>query len=92
MEIQIKTNVGLPEIPAQVQMPPGTLRDLLLKVFGSLKFAHEIIDPKTGEMKFEGLFEVRLNNVSCHSLEQGLDTVLRDGDAVHVNLMVFGGG
>jgi hypothetical protein len=92
MEIKIKTNVGLPEMPRQVQVPPGTLKDLLLKVFGSLKFSHEIIDPKTGEMKFEGVFEVRLNNISCHSLEQGLATDLCDGDTVHVNLMVFGGG
>ena len=92
VKIYIKTNVGVPEIPPEVEVAPGTLRDLLLNVLGGLKLGREIIDPATGAMNLEGLFEVRLNSISSHSLEQGLDVELHDGDVVGVNLMVFGGG
>lgn len=92
MKIHIKTNVGLPEVGSEMEMDGGTLRDLLLQVFTRLGMAQKFVDRKTGEMNFEGLFEVRLNNVSYHSLEEGLDRPLKDGDEVQINLLLFGGG
>lgn len=92
MNIYIKSNVDLPEVPDRVEMEAGTLRDLLLLVFRPLHFVDEIIDRKTGEIKLEGFFEVRLNNTSSHALTHGLDEELRDGDTVQINLLVFGGG
>jgi molybdopterin converting factor small subunit len=82
MLTRTKTTVNIPEVPSEVAMETGTLRDVFKKVFGNTHFAKEIIDPRTGEISFDSLFDVRLNDVPYYTLSQGLDTELRDGDTV----------
>jgi hypothetical protein len=60
MRIRIKTTVNIPEVPSEVAMGTGTLRDVFKKVFGNTHFAKEIIDPRTGEISLDSLFDVRL--------------------------------
>jgi hypothetical protein len=92
MKIRIKTTVHMPEVPGEVEIESGTLRDVLVKLLAGISVGSEIIDPSTGEMKLEGLFEVYLNNVSHNSLPEGLGACLRDGDTVTLSLILLGGG
>lgn len=92
MKIRIETTVNMPEVPAEVEMGPGTLRDVLTRLFTGARVADQIIDPKTGEMKMEGFFNVALNKESYHSLPDGLETSLRDGDVLTLSLILLGGG
>jgi hypothetical protein len=92
MKIYITTPINIPEVPSEVEMESGTLRDLLKKVFGHVHFSKEIIDPKTGEFNDDGIFEARLNGVSYYNLPSGFDTRLNDGDTITLSLMMLGGG
>ncbi len=92
MVITITTNVAMPEIPGQVEMVEGSLRDLLLRLFAAMQATRELVNVETGEMNIEEFFEIRLNGGSCHSLPRGLDTALHDGDGVQISLILFGGG
>jgi len=92
MKILVKTTVHMPEVPPEIEMEGGTLRDLLFRLFKGTSVERELIDPTTGEMKLEGLFEVALNNVPHNSLPQGLDTPLHDGDIMKLSLILLGGG
>jgi hypothetical protein len=92
MKIRTKTNVHIPDIPAEVEMASGTLRDALLKIFAGTYFAGEIIDPDTGDLKFDALWDVRVNDVPHHRLSADLETELHDGDTVGFSLILLGGG
>jgi hypothetical protein len=90
--INIKTTVHMPEVPAEVEMENGTLRDLLVRLLGRLPIGNELIDRKTGDIKLEGLFEVSLNGISRNSLPEGDATELCDGDVLTLSLILLGGG
>jgi hypothetical protein len=92
MKIRIRTSVPMPEIHPEVELEAGSLRDLLTKVFAGAHFAKEIIDLRTGDLLRDAVFDITLNGVSYHSLAQGLDTGLRDGDEVGISLVMLGGG
>ena len=92
MRIKIKTKMPMPEIPSEVELETGKLRDLLAKVLGNAHFAKEIIDPNTGDILSDGVFGVTLNDVPHHSLADGLDTMLHDGDSVTLSVIMLGGG
>ncbi len=92
MKISIKTTVHMPEVPREVEMGSGTLKDLLTTILAGTPVAKEIIDPRTGEIAPEGIFEVSLNGVPHNSLPAGFDTGLRDGDMVTLSLILIGGG
>jgi hypothetical protein len=92
MRVHIKTTVNVPEIPREVELEAGTLRDVLTKVFGHVHFAKELKDPVTGEIKFDGIFEVRLNDTPYYSLPNGVDTDLDDGDTIALSFILLGGG
>lgn len=92
MKIYITTPINIPEIPSEVEMESGTLRDLLIKVFSHVYFAKEIIDPKTGEFNDDSIFEARLNGISYYNLPRGIDTGLTDGDIITLSLIMLGGG
>ena len=68
MKITIKKTIGIPEIPGDVEMEGGTLKDVLDLIFRDSYFRKEIVDPRTGEWSLEGLFRVSLNDVPSHSL------------------------
>ncbi len=92
MKIRIKTFIHIPEIPPEIEMEPGSLNDLLVRLFSHSHFAGQVKDPKTGELALEDLFEVRLNNVPFYSLSKGLKTELKEGDQLTVSLILLGGG
>lgn len=92
MKVGIKTIIHMPEIPPEVEIETGTLRTLLLHIFGHVHFSKEIIDPKSGEFKDDSIFEVRLNGRLYEELPKGIDTELSDGDAVTLSLVMLGGG
>ena len=92
MKIYITTPVNIPEVPSEIEMASGTLRDLLIKIFAQVHFAKEIIDPKTGEFNDDSIFEARLNGVSYYNLPKGIDTDLADGDTITLSLIMLGGG
>jgi hypothetical protein len=92
MRIHIKANIHLPEIPREVEIEGGTLRDLLVTLFSKAHFADQVIDRTTGDLALEGLFDVSLNSVPYISLPGGLDTELHDGDTVGLSLILLGGG
>jgi len=82
----------MPEIPPEIELEMGKLQDLLVKVFANTHFAKEIIDAKTGDIVWDGIFDVTLNGVPQYSLAQGLDTALHDGDTVAISMIMLGGG
>jgi hypothetical protein len=84
--------MNIPEIPDEVEMEAGTLRDFFSKVIADTHFVKEITDSRTGELRLDGLFEVRLNDVLHYTLPQGLDTGLKDGDTITISLILLGGG
>jgi hypothetical protein len=92
MKIHVATLINIPEVPPEVDMESGTLRDLLIKIFSHVYFSKEIIDPKTGEFKDDSIFEARLNGVSYYNLPKGIDTELSDGDTITLSLIMLGGG
>jgi hypothetical protein len=92
MKIKIKKTVQIPEIPPEVVLETGTLRTLLDNLLRNSYFAKEVIDPKTGELTFDGLIQVQLNGIPYHSLPQGLDSELHDGDILTLSLVLIGGG
>jgi hypothetical protein len=92
MRINIKSTMPMPEIPSELELETGSLRDLFAKVFGKTYFAKQVIDPKTGDVALEGILNVSINGIPYHSLEQGLDTALHDGDTITISVIMLGGG
>jgi len=92
MNIKIKTTIHIPELPNEVEVEGGTLRDLLERLFRNSYFVKEIVDPRTGELSLDGLFQVSLNDVPYHVLPEGLETALGDGDKLTLALILIGGG
>jgi hypothetical protein len=92
MKIVLKTIISIPELPTEVEVEEGTVRDVLIKAFAATHFAGEVIDVETGALKPDGLWDVRLNGVPCISLPKDLDAQVHDGDTVSFSFLVLGGG
>jgi hypothetical protein len=92
VKITIKMPMRIPEIPPVVETDPVTLGELLDRLLRNSYFAKEVIDPVTGELVLDGLFQVLLNDVAYHSLPEGLNTKLSDGDVLKLTLILIGGG
>jgi hypothetical protein len=92
LKIRIKTLLPIPDLPTEIEMERGSLRDILLKIFQQVRSPKEIINPETGEIKEDSIFEARLNGIPYYSLSQGMDTELSDGDTVMITIAMLGGG
>jgi hypothetical protein len=92
MKIHIKKVMQIPEIPSEVEIETGTLKNLLDSLLRNSYFAKEVLDPKTGELTLDGLIQIELNNIPYHSLPKGLDSELHDGDTLALSLILIGGG
>jgi hypothetical protein len=92
MKVQIRTTMAIPEIPPEVEMGSGTLRDLFHKALCNTRLVKEMVNQRTKELNFEEFLEVRLNDVPYYALPKGLDTSLTDGDTVTLSLILLGGG
>ncbi len=51
MKVRVRTTVHMPEVPAEVEVEGGSLRDLLVRLFAGTPVARELINPRTGEMQ-----------------------------------------
>jgi hypothetical protein len=92
MKIHIHKTVQIPEIPSEIEIGSGTLRSLLDSLLRPTYFAKEIIDTRTGDLSLDGLFQIDVNGIIYHSLPDGLETELHDGDTVTLTLILLGGG
>jgi hypothetical protein len=92
MKVVLKTIIRIPGLSTEIEMEEGTIRDVLLRAFAATHFAGEIIDPETGALKQDGLWDVRLKGVPCYSLPQDLDSQVHDGDTVSFSFLPLGGG
>ena len=88
MKIEVRTNVHLPEIPSALEVAEGaTLRDVLSMI------APQVIDPDTGNMRFDqDIWGIRLNEDLCSLLPAGLATTVREGDVIELSLILMAGG
>jgi hypothetical protein len=88
MQILIKPNMAVPEIPDFIEIVDGScLRDVL-----SIITPH-MVDRVTGELKDDpDIWDVKHNSVSIHSLREGLDTEMREGDIIELELILLAGG
>ena len=92
MKVRVKTNMNVPELPSVVEIETGTLQDVLVEMVRGTHFMHELLNPDTGTIKFDGILDVRLNGEAYYALPKGLDTEVRDGDAIELDLILLGGG
>lgn len=92
MKVQIRKTVHIPEIPSELEIESGTLQKLLHDILSPTYFFKEVVDPQTGDLSLDGLLRVELNGIACHSLPNGLNTQLSDGDIVTLTLILLGGG
>ena len=92
MKIHIRKTVLIPEIPSEVEIEQGTLGTLLDSLLRPTYFAKEIIDPHTGDLSLDGLFQIELNGIPHHSLPDGFNTSLQDNDTLTLTLILLGGG
>ncbi len=88
MNIKIMANVEVFELPPTICLPDGScLRDALSII------APQLIDPGTGNYRDDpDIWEVRLNDVAFYSLTDKLDTKMREGDTIRLELIVMAGG
>lgn len=88
MQILIKPNISVPEIPEAVEVgEESSLRDVL-----SLITPH-MIDGGSGELKDDpDIWDIKHNGVSIHGLKKGLDTRMREGDIIELELILLAGG
>lgn len=83
MEIKIRSNVELAEIPMAIDLEEGAcMRDALLKAIP------QVVNKETGEYVDDPDFwDIRLNEVPLYRLKEGLDTQIRDGDTVRLEIL-----
>ncbi len=88
MEIKIRPNIEVPEIPPTMEFDEGAcLRDVLLVI------APQLIDEKTGKYRDDpDIWEVTLNGSSMYALREGLDTRMKEGDTIGMELILISGG
>ncbi len=83
MEITIKPDVFLREIPESIELREGAcLRDALFKA------TPQVIDKETGEYRDDPDFwGICLNDVAIYSLKEGLDTRISQGDVITLKVL-----
>jgi hypothetical protein len=91
IKINVKTNVSFSALESgEMGLPPGiTTVGGFLRYLGQQK-SFALIDPDS--RKLETYFEILLNDKDIWFYPRGLDTSLKNGDSVHINLIPIGGG
>ena len=85
MLVKVKTNfIGQVELDAE----PPTLKEVLLGL--SKKSGIPILDSDASEVHSD--FKIYLNGIEYERLPESLETALKNGDQVEVNLIVLAGG
>jgi hypothetical protein len=85
MLVKVKTNFA-----GQVELEPGmpTLKGVLLEL--SKKSQSPIFSDEDDEVRSD--FKVYLNETEYEELPAGIDTEVREGDRLEVNLVIMAGG
>ncbi|MBA4418820.1 MAG: hypothetical protein C0392_13060 [Syntrophus sp. (in: bacteria)] len=88
MQIKIRPNIEMPEIPSIIEIgDEASLREALLVV------TPQLVDPATGKLRDDpDIWAVRHNGVNIHSLRDGLDTKMHEGDVIALELILMAGG
>ncbi|OPY64595.1 MAG: hypothetical protein A4E63_03390 [Syntrophorhabdus sp. PtaU1.Bin050] len=88
MEIKVQPNIIVPDIPSVVNVgTDACLRDVLLIV------TPQLVDPATGGFKDDpDIWGVRLNGIEIHSLKDGPNTKMHEGDTITLELLILAGG
>lgn len=83
LEITIKPDVQLPEMPLSIRLDQGAcLRDALSQA------APQLINKETGEYVDDPDFwDVRLNEMAIYRLKDGLDTKMSKGDVIQFKIL-----
>jgi hypothetical protein len=84
MEINVKPNIEIPEVPTSIEVKENAcLRDALCMV------VPQVIDEETGEYKYDpDIWGISLNEVPMYALKEGLDTQMKEGDTIKVEFMI----
>jgi hypothetical protein len=91
LKIKLKTNVSFSALESgEMTLPPGisTIGGFLRYLGQQKDFA--LLDPDS--RKLETYFEILLNDKDIWFYPNKLDTSLKNGDSVHINLIPIGGG
>ena len=91
LKIKLKTNVSL----SALESGELTLPTSITTIGGFLRYLAQqkdfpLVDPDS--QKLETYFEILLNDKDIWFYPTGLDTSLKNGDSVHINLIPIGGG
>jgi hypothetical protein len=83
VEIKIRCNVKLAEIPSTIALKEGAcMRDALLRA------TPQVVDKKTGEyIDDPDFWDIRLNEVPLYQLNEGLNTRIRNGDVIRLEIL-----
>ncbi len=85
MLVKVKTNFfGQPEF----EIGTPTLRKVILELAKKSQFS--LFDSEEGEVQSD--FKVYLNGIEFERLPEKMDTELKNGDRVEVNLVILAGG
>ncbi len=94
MMIHVKSNIFLPGVEQKehldVDRPKLTVREFLEELSG-LAGPKRVTYVRPGAPTVEDDWEVRVNDVDLRDFG-GVDSNLKDGDTVTVNMLVVGGG
>ncbi|MBI4288318.1 MAG: MoaD/ThiS family protein [Chloroflexi bacterium] len=76
----------------ELALPDGrnTVRQLLEELSERNWRKIRFIDTRTNDI--DDFFVVQVNGADCHSLPGGIDTSLKDGDRVQLDVIIFMGG
>lgn len=91
LKIKLKTNFSVAALESgEITLPPGiaTVGGFLRHLGQQRNF--DLIDPDSS--KLETYFEISLNDKDIWFYPTGLDTPLKNGDSVYINLIPIGGG
>ncbi|MGD9077370.1 MAG: hypothetical protein PVJ69_19285 [Desulfobacteraceae bacterium] len=91
LKIKLKTNVSFSALESgEMTLPPGisTIGGFLRYLGQQKDFA--LLDPDS--RKLETYFEILLNDKDIWFYPNKLDTSLKNGDSVQINLIPIGGG
>jgi hypothetical protein len=95
MRIKIVSNVVLPGLEEKEEMEFGgaavSLRKLLDRLSSMSSGRIRFINPLNGEIDHMA-FDIRINDLPDQGMPETLETSLREGDVVTVNLLPLGGG
>jgi len=84
VEVRVRSSIELAEIPSTIGLKEGAcMRDALMKA------VPQVVDEKTGEyIDDPDFWDIRLNEVPLYQLKEGLNTRIRNGDVIRLEILI----